>query len=79
MSVVDTVLQKLLALPQEKQIEVLEFVERVERKPAPTVRRKSPRGAAAHVRFHISLDEFKQLRREMWGTSTDRELDRRPQ
>jgi hypothetical protein len=74
MTVAESVMCKVLALPTDKQAEVLTFVEQVELKsPA---RARTPRGAAAEFRFQISFDEMKQLRREIWGTSTDQELDR---
>jgi hypothetical protein len=75
MTVAETVIRKVLDLPVEQQAKVRKYVESVEREnPALS----DPYGVAAHLPDRLSLEDFKQNRREMWGTSTDRELDREP-
>ena len=76
MNVFEAVIEKLLGLSSDKRVKVLEYVERTEQGVAGTTRLKTPRGAAAHASFQLSLKDFKQLRREAWGASTDKELDR---
>lgn len=76
MTVAESAIQKILVLPLEKQAEVLRFVEKVSHDPPPDACRKTPRGSLAHVPIDLTFEDFKQLRKEIWGTSTDRELDR---
>ncbi|HKP85262.1 MAG TPA: DUF2281 domain-containing protein [Blastocatellia bacterium] len=62
-----SVLEKLRALPPEKQQEVLDFVEFLERKAAVKQPRRSLMGALAHLNIHITEEEIDEARREMWG------------
>lgn len=77
MTLADAIKQKLEKLPEDKQQDVLRYIEGLEREGASHGGpRRNPRGTLAGKLPDISLDEFKQLRREMWGDSTDRELDK---
>ena len=67
MTVEEKVFAKLRALPEAKQLEVLdftEFLENRERKPTPL---KSIVGLCADMGIHISAEEIDEARREMWG------------
>jgi hypothetical protein len=73
MTVAQSIAQAVDALPPEKQHEALALIQRLSQQPRkPLV---SPEGIAANVAFDISLKDFQALRREMWGTSTDREME----
>jgi hypothetical protein len=65
MSIEKSVLEKLLKLPAEKQKEVLDFVEKLE-KSRPSSRR-SLKGLWADSGVEISEEDFTAARREMWG------------
>ena len=67
MSIEKTVLEKLLKLPVEKQKEVLEFVETLEKKPGPPRRRRSLKGLWADLGAEVSPEDIAEVRREMWG------------
>lgn len=63
----NSVLAKLRRLPPEKQREVLDFVEFLERKNAPSRSLQNPQGAFADLRVSLSADEIDQTRQEAWG------------
>ena len=62
-----TVLEKLRALPPDKQQEVLDFVEFLERKNGVKSPRRSLMGLCADLGIHISTEDIDEARREMWG------------
>jgi hypothetical protein len=62
-----TVLEKLRVLPLEKQREVLDFVEFLERKTVPKPSPRSVMGALAHLNIHVTEEDIAEARREMWG------------
>jgi len=67
MSIEKTVLEKLLKLPVEKQKEVLDFVETLEKKPGSPRHRRSLKGLWADLGAEISPEDIADARREMWG------------
>ena len=67
MSIEKSVLEKLLKLPTDKQKEVLDFVESLEKKAGPKGRRRSLKGLWADLGVEISPDDIAEARREMWG------------
>jgi hypothetical protein len=67
MSIEKSVLQKLLKLPVEKQKEVLDFVESLERETGQRRSRRSPKGLWADLGVDISAEDIAEARREMWG------------
>ena len=67
MSIEKSVLEKLLKLPTEKQREVLEFVESLQKATGPRVPRRSLKGLWADLDVNISADDIAEMRREMWG------------
>jgi len=67
MSIEKSVLEKLLKLPAEKQKEVLEFVESLEKKAGRQYPRRSLKGLWADLGIQISPGDFAEARREMWG------------
>jgi uncharacterized protein DUF2281 len=62
-----SVLQKLRALPPEKQQEVLDFVEFLESRTMPKKPRRSLKGLWADLGVDISEEDIAEARREMWG------------
>ena len=64
MSLEKSVLEKLLKLPVDKQKEVLDFVESLEKKSGS---RRSLKGLWADLGVNISPDDIAEARREMWG------------
>jgi len=67
MSIEKSVLEKLLKLPVDKQKEVLDFVETLEKKAASPRRRRSLKGLSADLRTDISPEDIAEARREMWA------------
>jgi hypothetical protein len=66
-SIEKSVLEKLLKLPADKQKEVLDFVETLEKKAGEKVRRHSLKGLWADLGVEISPEDIAKARREMWG------------
>ncbi|GBC78113.1 hypothetical protein HRbin08_01599 [bacterium HR08] len=67
MSIEKSVLEKIRALPLEKQQEVLDFVEFLYSKNRSLQRRQSLRGLWADLQVDITEDDLARARREMWG------------
>ena len=67
MSIEKSVLEKLLKLPVEKQKEVLDFVESLEKKAGSKGRRHSLKGLWGDLGVEISPEDIAEARREMWG------------
>jgi len=68
MSIEKSVLEKLLKLPVEKQKEVLDFVESLEKKTGPSPqRRRSLKGLWSDLGAEVSPEDIAEARREMWG------------
>lgn len=67
MSIEKSVLEKLLKLPVDKQKEVLDFVESLEKKAVHRRSRRSPKGLWADLGVSISPEDIAEARREMWG------------
>jgi hypothetical protein len=67
MSIENSVLGKLLKLPGEKQKEVLDFVETLEKKPGSPRRRHSLKGLWADLGLEVSPEDIAEARRKMWG------------
>jgi hypothetical protein len=66
MSIEKSVLEKLLKLPVEKQKEVLDFVESLEKKAGSKGRRHSLKGLWADLGVEVSPEDIADARREMW-------------
>ena len=69
MSIEKSVLEKLLKLPADKQKEVLDFVETLEKKAGATCRRRSLKGLWADLGVEVSPEDIAEARREMWLNS----------
>ena len=67
MTIEQAVVEKLRALPVEKQREVLDFVEFLQGKSAPPRRRHNPIGLCADLNVDITEADIAEARREMWG------------
>ena len=61
------VIEKLRALPPEKQQEVLDFTEFLEQKHSKPKPRRSFLGLFADLGVHITEEDIAEARREMWG------------
>ncbi len=71
MSIEQVVLEKLRAMPPDKQQEVLDFVEFLQRGvPECTAARprRSPKGLWADLGVQITAEDIAEVRREMWRT-----------
>ena len=68
MTIEQAVVEKLRALPVERQREVLDFVEFLHRKSVPKPPRRSLKGQWADLKIDITEDDIAKVRREMWGT-----------
>ncbi len=67
MTVEQTVLEKLRELPLERQQEVLNFVESLQKKSEPKRPRRSLMGIGADLGVKITREDVAEARREMWG------------
>lgn len=67
MGIEKSVLEKLLKLPADKQKEVLDFVETLEKKVRATHRRRSLKGLWADLGTDISPEDIAEARRETWA------------
>ena len=65
MSIEKSVLEKLPKLPADKQKEVLNFVETLEKKVGEKVRRHSLKALWDHLGVEISPEDIAEVRREM--------------
>ena len=66
MSVEDALIEKLRALPPDKQQEVLDFAEFIGKKAQALQPRRSLKGALAHLNLHVTEEDIRSARREMW-------------
>jgi hypothetical protein len=66
MSIEKSVLEKLLKLPVEKQKQVLDFVDSLEKAAVPRCR-GSLKGLWADLGTDVSSEDIAEARREMWG------------
>ena len=69
MSVEDALIEKLRALPPDKQQEALDFIEFLQRKAKTAQPRRSLEGLWADLGVDITEEEIAEARREMWGNS----------
>jgi hypothetical protein len=67
MSIEKSLFKKLLKLPVDKQKEVLDFVESLEKKAGAKGRRHSLKGLWADLGVEISSEDIGKARREMCG------------
>jgi hypothetical protein len=76
MSVAELVVKKLQQLSEERQRQVLAFIEQLPSEAASQQEpRRDPYGCCADLRTDLPLEEFQQNRREMWGSSSDKEVE----
>ena len=67
MTIEQAIVEKLRALPVEKQQEVLDFVEFLQRKSAPKPPHRSLKGLWADLKIDITEADIADARREMWS------------
>jgi len=67
MSIEQMVIEKLRALPPDKQAEVLDFAEYLNRKSSRCQPRRSLEGLWADFGVDITEADIAEARREMWG------------
>lgn len=68
MNIEEVILEKIRALPPEKQHEVLDFVDFLYKKSSGRQPRRSLKGLWADLNIDISEEEIAQARREMWSS-----------
>jgi hypothetical protein len=76
MTTAQSLIQKVLSLPAVKQEEVLTYLQHMESeisKPGQTPL-FNPEGVVSSSQGDLSLEDFQQNRREMWGDASDKEL-----
>lgn len=61
------IVEKLRLLPQEKQLETLDFIEFLNHKVEAKQARKNSYGLLADLNISISKEEIDEARRETWG------------
>ena len=74
MSFTEMMLQKIQALPPEKQREVLEYVERIGTAPSKAGPRLDPEGALAEQPSGLDFDDFEKARRALWGDTPPEDI-----
>jgi hypothetical protein len=74
MTIAETISEKVRALKPEQQEQVLAFIERLARRP-PASSPADPYGSAAGLVEDLTFEVFRENRKTMWGSATDRELD----
>ena len=67
MNLEEAVLDKLRALPPDKQQEVLDFAEFIQQKNPTKKPLKSVKGLCADLKVDITEEDIAQARQEMWG------------
>lgn len=67
MTIEQQVIEKLRELPLEKQREVLDFVESIKEKNGAGKPRRSLLGLWSDLNIHITEEDIREARREMWG------------
>ena len=67
MNLEQAVLDKLRALPPERQQEVLDFAEFLQQKSMPKRSLKSAKGLCADLKVDITEEDIAQAKQEMWG------------
>ena len=67
MTIAEIITEKVRALPPEKQQEVLDFVEFIERKAAPKKPRRRLKGLWADLKVDLTEADIAEIRREMWA------------
>lgn len=67
MNLEQAVLDKLRALPPERQQEVLDFAEFLQQKNMSKRPLKSAKGLCADLKVDITEEDIAQARQEMWG------------
>ena len=75
MTVTETLIRKIIDLPEECRWKVLTFVEHLELESSGKQQLPiDPYGLCADIRSDLSFEEFQKNRQEMWGGSTDTEV-----
>lgn len=67
MGITEEVIEKLRALPEEKQRLVLEYVDTLGERNEGRRPRRSLKGLLSDVRVSITEEDIAEARREMWG------------
>jgi hypothetical protein len=67
MTIAEQVVEKLRALPPEKQQEVLDFIEFLAQQKRPKRPIRSVEGLWADLGFDVSEEDIAEARKEMWG------------
>jgi hypothetical protein len=67
MTIEQSVVETLKALPPEKQQKVLDFARSLRRQGMAGQPRRSLKGALAHLNIRLTSEDIDEARREMWG------------
>ena len=66
MTVKDAVIEKLEVMPTDQQREVLEFIDSMQPKEKPRKPLRSLQGIWADLNVHITEEDLREARNEMW-------------
>lgn len=73
----EVLLQKIKVLPPNLKQKAIEFVDSLQNEAAAKPKRKSLKGALAHLNIQISDQDIRQARNEMWrGYTKDTENEK---
>lgn len=67
MTLKESLIQKFEQLPANQQLEVLKYVQGLEQKQEAIGPRHDPRGILSDQLPDLTLEDFKQLRKEAWA------------
>ena len=70
----EVLLEKFKILPPNLKQEAIHFVEFLESKLTSSTKKKSLKGSLSHLNIHVSEDDMREARNEMWrGYTKDTE------
>ena len=75
MTLAETIIKKVLELPADKQLKVLDVVSQLEGGSRLRGEYRDAEGLLADMPSGLTFDDFQKNRQELWGNSTDEELE----
>ena len=67
MNIQQSIMETMKTLPEDKQQEVLDFIEFIQQKAAAKRPRRSLKGLWADLGVELSEEDVTEVRRDMWG------------
>ena len=75
MTIAQTIIKKVLELPADKQLKLLDMVAQLEGGRKSHGEYRDVEGILADVPSGLTFNDFQKNRQELWGNSTDHELE----